>query len=276
MQVVGQKYNLELINSWEKIPNFIIIKGDKNTGKTTLTFAICEKFNMHYVKMGNSVNDVRELVKLMTPKSNTVYHFKDFDKASLQAKNALLKITEETPEGNTIIITGNTQINTLESRARKIIMSAYTLDEMMEYMKKSIISSEVQQKLYMAGINTPSKFEKYYTYEKLEDLLNYAFYIYNRITMLEYMDCISLIMSFKPKKKEEAEVLDVELLFMTMLIHIIEYNIVNKQKYDYYSILNILISAKESIERDYTLNKKFILFRAFTSIKELRGNICEN
>ena len=168
MQMVGQKLNLEIINSWSEIPQFIIIQGDRNMGKTTMVLYLCEKFNMHYVKMNNGINDVRELVKLMTPNSNTIYHFKDFDRASIQAKNALLKITEETPVGNCIIITGSNQIKTLESRARKLVMGAYNMEEVCNYMQGYVPSSEIQRNLFIAGINSPSKVEKYCKYDGLE------------------------------------------------------------------------------------------------------------
>ena len=270
MQIVGQKSNLDLINSWVDIPNFIIIQGDKNTGKTTLALAICEKFNMHYVKMKNGVNDVRELIQLMTPNSNTVYHFKDFDKASIQAKNALLKITEETPAGNTIIITGSTQIRTLESRARKLVMSAYTLDEVRQCMQKYIQAFDIQQRMYVAGINTPSKVEKYCKYEQLEQLLGFAFQTYNKITMLEDEDVILIMNTFQPKKDDE---IDKVILFLSMLIHIMESTIINKMQYDYYKILNVLIPIKESLEKDYTLNRKLALFRAFYTLRKLRGSL---
>ena len=78
MQIIGQKYNLDIINSWKEMPNFTIIQGDKNTGKTSLVFYMCEKFGLHYVKMKNGINDIRQLIKLMSPNSKTVYHFKDF------------------------------------------------------------------------------------------------------------------------------------------------------------------------------------------------------
>ena len=129
-----------MINSWNKMPNFTIIQGDKDTGKTTLVFYMCQRFGLYYVKVKNGVNDIRQLLKMMTPNSNTVFHLVDFDKASLQAKNALLKITEETPVGNYIVITGARQLKTLESRAKKIVMSVYKFEEltdfMLEYLKK--------------------------------------------------------------------------------------------------------------------------------------------
>lgn len=269
MQIIGQKSNLELINSWQSMPPFTIIQGDKNTGKTTLVIYMCEKFNLKYVKMKNGVNDIRQLIKLMTPNSNTVYHFKDFDKASIQAKNALLKITEEPIEGNYIVITGNTQIKTLESRARKLVMSAYSLEELIPFMQNYFENFQTQKNLYIAGINTPTKIAKYSKYEAILNLLDYAFEIFNKLTYLNEDDCVIAISKFDIKYEE----IDACILFLNMLIHIIEYNLREKGIYDYYDILNALISAKESLERDYTLNRKFILYRVLYTISSMKGNI---
>lgn len=95
MQLIGQKNNIELINKWETLPNFIILQGPPHTGKTFLTTYLCDKYSLFYVEAKPSVKDIRGLIKIMKKNSNTVYHFKNFDNASLQAKNALLKITEE-------------------------------------------------------------------------------------------------------------------------------------------------------------------------------------
>ena len=269
MQVIGQKTNIDLINSWKQMPQFTIIQGDRNTGKTTLVLYICEHFNLKYVKMKNGVNDVRQLVKYMTVNSNTVYHFKDFDKASIQAKNALLKITEETPMGNYIIITGSNQIKTLESRARKLVMSAYTIEEMSSFMQNYYENFQTQRHLYIAGINTPSKVIKYSKYEPILSLLDYAFEIFYKITYLNEDDSVIAVSKFDSKYDD----IDACMLFLTMLIHIIEYNLKEKGVYDYYDILNILISAKESLERDVTLNRKFVLYRVFYILSSMKGNI---
>lgn len=50
MQLIGQKSNLDIINKWETLPQFIIIQGDKHTGKSYLAlylssifrYAICQ------------------------------------------------------------------------------------------------------------------------------------------------------------------------------------------------------------------------------------------
>ncbi len=138
MYIIGQEKNLEIIDSWNKLPNFIIIQGDEHVGKSYLTLYLCEKFDLFYKELDISVKSVRSLISTMIPNSNTLYHLKNFDRASLQAKNALLKITEEPVEGNYIVITGGPQIKTLESRARKLVMQSYTYEQLKDYIVKSI------------------------------------------------------------------------------------------------------------------------------------------
>lgn len=225
---------------------------------------------MQYVKLGNGINEVRNLVNTMTEGANIVYHFKDFDTASVQAKNALLKITEETPAGNYIIVTGSRQIPTLESRARKLVMAAYSQEEMSDYLGKYYIPELVPQ-LYIAGINTPAKVNKYKEYEFIEQLMYYAYDIYGKLTGMS-IDVVVLMLS---KFETKYDKLDPCVLFLDMLINIVSYNIKNRlnYKYSYYNILNILIECKEDIIKEPTLNRKFMLYQTFYQIKELGGQI---
>ena len=193
MQVVGQKLNLDIIDRWKVLPNFIIIQGDRHTGKTYLTTYLCQKFKMNYVSMKIGIDDIRSLLDIMVENSNVVYHFKDFDKASIQAKNSLLKITEETPKGNSIIITGNAQIGTLESRAVKLVMSVYTEGEMLEFLSK-YYTLETAKRLYMAGINTPAKCEYYLEYKEIESVLNYAYSVFETLSYIS-IDAIIVMLS---------------------------------------------------------------------------------
>lgn len=134
MFIIGQKNNLDIIDRWKTLPQFLIIQGDRHTGRTYLILYLCKKFKLTYHLMSNSVSDVRELLSKMKPNSNMIYHFKNFEEASNEAKNALLKITEEPIPGNYIIITGGPQIKTLESRAKRILMEPYTQQDMEHYI----------------------------------------------------------------------------------------------------------------------------------------------
>lgn len=271
MQLVGQKQIMDIVDKWEELPNFLIIQGPRHYGKTYLLIYLCKKYGLHYVKMKNNVSDVRELITLMRKDSNTLYHFKDFDSASLQAKNALLKITEEPKQGNYIAITGNTQIKTLESRAKKLIMAPYIEQDMVEYMKKyySDLEDEQRKKLYLSGIDTPAKVEYYSKCDQLYEIQTFAEQVFEKLTYINALDCMTIYNKFLSKY----ESVDNVILFLNMLIKIIENNILEKQVYHYYEILNILIDAKEKLERDRTLNKKFMVYRVFYQINLMRGNV---
>lgn len=270
MQLIGQTKNLEIIDKWNKLPNFIIIQGDRHMGKTYLTKYICNKFGISYVAMNNSIKNVRGLINDMTAGANVAYHFKDFDKASIQAKNALLKISEETPKDNTIIITGSRQIRTLESRARKLVMSAYTKEEMLTYISKYFLSEKAFD-YFKAGFNSPPKVLLYKEYEGLDELLNYAYNIFNQLPVINIDIIISMLGQFENKYEK----LDAVILFLDMLINIINYK--SKYELDYsYSFQNVLdnlIECKEMLMSDPTLNRKFALYKTFYNILLLGGRL---
>ena len=92
MQIIGQEANLALIDKWKEMPPFVIIQGDEHTGKTYLTLYLCRKYGLRYKKISNRVDDVRSLINVMQPFSNTLYHFDNFHTASINAKNASVNI----------------------------------------------------------------------------------------------------------------------------------------------------------------------------------------
>lgn len=270
MQLIGQKNNLDLINKWNTLPNFMIIQGDRHTGKTNMVLYLCQKFGLTYVSVNKSVKDVRELISVMKPNSNILYHFKDFDGATLQAKNALLKVTEEPVPGNYIVITGGPQLKTLESRARKILMEPYTDTEIKEYMKPYFPDELEQNKLIVAGINTPAKINYYKKYEQIQQLIDYAYDIFSKITYMNPSIFIPMLSRFEDKYNYDK--IDAASLFLQILINITEYNVKEKHYYSYNNVLNILLASKKSLEKDPTLKRKFLLFKTFYEIYMTEGN----
>ena len=271
MQVVGQKTIMSIIDRWEDIPNFIIIQGDSNTGKTYLAQYISQKFNMTYMQLDNGIKTIRDLLSIMTKGANMVYHFKNFDKASIQAKNALLKVTEETPEGNTIIITGKKQISTLESRARKLVLESYSEYDIVEFAKP-YFTEKLLKDYYMVGIDTPSKVLMYKDYKNIDDLLKYVLEIYNKLSYMGMDTVIDMISKFSSRYGDG---LDVCILFLDMLVNII--NAKSKEysgyKYSYQNVLDYIIDCRETLLRDNTLNRKMLLYKTFYAITLLKGNI---
>lgn len=273
MQLIGQYGNLDIIDRWKDIPNFIIVQGDEHTGKTHLVKYICSRFKKYYVQVGNTVDDVRKLVEQMNENSDTVYHFKNFHQASLQAKNALLKVTEETPAGNTIVISGMSQLSTLESRARKLVMEAYSQDDMVEYLSKYYLP-DVALRLYKAGIRTPAKCELYKDYPYIEQLLEYTENIFTDLTVLSLDAIIVLVSRFERRYKND-ECIDACALFLDMLIHLVNYNVKNSfnMKFSYSNVVDILVYCRKNLISSPNIDRKLLLYNTFYRIRELGGSI---
>lgn len=132
--MIGQKNNLEFLQTCVDnncFPRFIIITGEKGSGKKTLASYIAKKFlNGFEIHPGNSVEAVRTAIEnSYRCAGTTVYIFEDADKMSNQAKNAMLKITEEPPRQAYFIMTVesmNNILGTLKSRGTEIQMESYT------------------------------------------------------------------------------------------------------------------------------------------------------
>ena len=62
------------------------------------------------------------------------------------------------------------------------------------------------------------------------------------------------------------EEIDAVALFLEFLINVIKYKIENQKFYSYNTILKIIIKGKQSLEREYTLKRKMLLYRIFYEI----------
>lgn len=120
-------------------PNFAIIIGDKGQGKKTLSREIVKMRKLPLYMLDDvKVDTIRKMIsdsyKVRTP---ICYVIPDADSMSLQAKNALLKITEEPPNKASFIMTvsdESTLLETLKSRGAVFRMDCYSKEELKEYV----------------------------------------------------------------------------------------------------------------------------------------------
>ncbi len=139
--IIGQKRNIEEIQLFKEkdaFPRFMIITGEKGSGKKTFARYVSEQIGGFVVYPENGVDAVREAIasahKCTAP---TTYIFADADRMSPQAKNALLKVTEESPQQAYFIMTLediNNALSTLKSRAFVFQMENYTTSELQKYL----------------------------------------------------------------------------------------------------------------------------------------------
>lgn len=136
--MIGQKSNVAFLRTCadnDCFPRFIIITGEKGSGKKTLASYISKHILKSFeVYPGNGVEAVRDAITSSYRCAGpTVYVFPDADKMSVQAKNAMLKITEEPPRQAYFIMTVesmNNTLDTLKSRGTEIQMECYSEDEL--------------------------------------------------------------------------------------------------------------------------------------------------
>ena len=134
--MIGQKQIQEDINkliSKNKFPKFSMIVGSRGSGKKTL---VTELFPAVIKLEDCTVDSIRKLIEMTYKLRDFVFLVADADNMSVTAQNAILKVAEECPNNNTIIMTLEDENNVLETiRSRAIIfrMNRYTPDEIFEY-----------------------------------------------------------------------------------------------------------------------------------------------
>ena len=139
--MIGQNKLKKIIENQvlkNNFPRFSIIVGDRGSGKKTLCKYINEALNVFWCfEPDNKVETVRNVIaesyKRVSP---TCYVFTDVDNMSVSAKNALLKVTEEPPNGAYFIMTVTNLDNvlpTIKSRASIYYMQPYSKEELATY-----------------------------------------------------------------------------------------------------------------------------------------------
>lgn len=136
--MIGQRSLLKTIdnNLAAGFPRFSIIAGTAGSGRKMLCKYIADKLSATLVFCDTKVDAVREVIEIAYRQSSpVVYVFADADRMSPNAKNSLLKITEEAPQQAYIIMTLSAAENTLatlRSRGTLFQVHPYTEKEMRE------------------------------------------------------------------------------------------------------------------------------------------------
>lgn len=137
--IIGQKNILNYVDNLTEVPHFIVFIGSKGSGKTTLATYIADKLNATFSVCGTKVDEIREVIDTAYhTKDPIVYCIRNADTMRAEAKNAMLKITEEPPENAWFIMTvedDGSLLDTIKSRALVIYLEPYSKDELSNYYK---------------------------------------------------------------------------------------------------------------------------------------------
>ena len=221
MQLVGQPKLQAFIDTLtlDNCPHFIILKGPKACGKTTITQAIAEKLNALQVEFQPSVEQVRHIIStIYNIKEPCVYWCEDLDKMHINGKNSLLKVTEETPKFAYIVLHSvSTPMATLNSRAQVFEFEPYSIQDYEEYCKIKEIEMPDNADVLMASCNSLAEFEYQLQTGKFQETVELA----NKV--LDYIGEVSTVNAYKIISKlalkKDAEGLD-PIFFLTVLLNL--------------------------------------------------------
>lgn len=132
--IKGRKRMLEIIEGLPSIPPLTIFAGVRGGGKKLLAQYLAELHNYTFTMVDRDIDLIREAINnSYTVKEPVLYCIPDFEKLSINAMNALLKITEE-PPNNSCFITTTEALSmipaTILSRAYIIVNEPYSKEEL--------------------------------------------------------------------------------------------------------------------------------------------------
>lgn len=118
-------------------PRFSIIVGQRGSGKKLIADYIATSLNATAINIGIGVDKIRGMIyDSYKISAKVVYIISDADNMSMQAKNALLKVTEEPPNNAYFILTlqdDQQTLATIRSRGTVFRMDNYTVEELSSY-----------------------------------------------------------------------------------------------------------------------------------------------
>ena len=141
--MIGQKRLTQLLDEQTEkntLARFIILEGDRGSGKKMLAHYIAKKLSVNcIVEVGNKIDEIRYIIsESYRVQEQTVYIIKEADDMSVAAKNALLKVTEEPPnKARFILLLRNLDntLDTIKSRGAVYTLDRYSQQELEDYLK---------------------------------------------------------------------------------------------------------------------------------------------
>lgn len=201
----------------DTFPHFSIIVGEKGSGRKTLAHNIFAMIGSGvFVVEGISIDSVRNMI-VEAHRLNgltAVYLIPDADSMSVQAKNALLKVTEEPPKGAYFIMTLEDEYNTLDtirSRGTVYRMERYTTKEIEDYAQQTY---EDNQSLYYELCDTPGEVDVLYK-TGIDDFYAYVELAVGNIQKVSLANALK--MSNRIALKEDAEGYDLKLFWKAFM-----------------------------------------------------------
>jgi DNA polymerase III delta prime subunit len=275
--MIGQRNNKEFLTQCianNRLPRFLLIRGEKGSGKKELVKYISKISGYEVVYYTPSVDNVRNLINLCYQQTKPIiYVITDCESLSNQAKNALLKVAEEPPTNTYIILTVNDDslLTTIKSRGTLIVMEEYSYEEKRQFAENTLnISDNLEEKLAVSS--------------NFGDLIAIASCDYNSIS--KYCDNIvdnikqanigsslkiGKKIKLKDKDNEDSSLFDLQLFVKVLLFKYKQkcFEVLgNINEYQYYfKCWECVFYATKQLQKN--LNKQYIIDEMILKLREV-------
>lgn len=206
--IIGQTELLDRIDYLidnNKLPRFLIIVGNKNSGKKLIANYISDKIGATFVPCNLKADDVRVVIDESYKQSELMcYMWADSDSMSITSKNAILKVTEEPPNLAYFIITlndVNNMLPTILSRGTQLLINPYSDKELLEYAKSKNYDYEKHSVIITNVCSNPGDIDNLFAYD-IDKFINFTYSILDNIGGASYANTLKLSNSFKLKKED--------------------------------------------------------------------------
>lgn len=216
--MIGQTKILDWVDSnIENFPHFIIIVGERGSGKTTLSKVIANRLNANFAVSGIKVDEIREVINTAyNVKDTSLYCVKDADTMRNEAKNAMLKITEEPPKNAYFIMTvedDSTLLDTIKSRSFVFYMEPYSEPELRSYFLEAHENEDADIDFVCDMATTPYEVDKLIEYGK--DFIDYVNLVIDNVALVEPANAFK---SGKQLALKGEEGYDLKIFFRTFML----------------------------------------------------------
>lgn len=220
--MIGQERLLglfETLISKNEFPRFCILIGPKGSGKKTVSKCIVDKLKMvEYTLPDVKIDTIRQMIEMSYQASNAiVYLIHDADGMSVQAKNSLLKITEEPPNNAYFIMTlesAEMTLDTIRSRATIYQLDSYSTDEITQYARRTFKPSSQELDIIKEICDVPGDVNMLYEGKPVE-FYNYVKKVVDNIEEVEGANAFKI--SDKLALKQDGEGYDVKLFLRAFM-----------------------------------------------------------
>ena len=206
----------------KNFPRFSVISGAGEMDKKELVNYIADKLKCTCITVDSpKVDEVREIIKdAYIQRNPTVYALLNFDKVSLQAKNAMLKVTEE-PQNNAYIIIGvadkNNLLKTLRSRAAIYQMDHYSSQELQQYIDGKYRFTDDENEIVLNVCETPDEVDLLAEKYKILEFYDFVELVVNNIAEVSGANSFKIAEKLKIKDSDEDKI-DLGLFFKCFMV----------------------------------------------------------